>query len=125
MPTGASQQEIFEAIFGSGFDTYPWWVDMKLVMGNNEDDYFEPDDGWVMMVQVEDDDDERGYRVKPVSARSIRQACQNIMSDTEIGRRLRRECSHLLFNVDELDIDADAADVIMQYVVFDGEIIYN
>lgn len=121
---GASEQEIFCAIFGSGFTTYPWWFDVSFVVGYNDDDYFEPHDGWAVSVSVEDPEEEGGEVIVPVTAAGIRSACRKIMHDKTVRPTLRKECSNLLFNESELDMDADDADVVMQYVAFDGEVIY-
>lgn len=121
----ASEQDIFISVFGSGFETYSWWIDTHMIRGNNSADYFEPYDGWVIRVVVEDPENDEGAITKRVTAQDIKSACHKIMRDGMIGRSLREDAKNLLFDVDELDLDAPAADAIMQYVMFDGEIVYG
>ena len=120
----ATEQDIFSHIFGSGFDTYSWWVNVDLIEGKRED-YFAPLDGWVARVTVEDPEDEDNVIHKDVSAKDIKAACRKIIRDKTFRESLRNECSHLLFDEWEADFDAVDADVIMQYIMFDGEIVYG
>lgn len=122
---GATEQDIFGAIFGSGFDTFSWWLNYRFIEGEREDDFFGPRDGWVVEVTVEDPDDEDNMIDKHVTAQTIKNACHKILRDKSFRKSLRDECGHLLFDEEELDMDAVDADCVMQYVMFDGEIIYG
>jgi hypothetical protein len=121
----ANEQDIFSHIFGSGFDTYPWWVGVTLIFGGLEADYFAPRDGWVVLVEAEDPEDEDKTVTKQVRAANVKTACHKIMRDKTFRKSLRDECAHLLFDEWELDMDAVDADVVMQYIMFDGEIVYG
>lgn len=122
---GATKQDIFGAIFGSGFDQYSWWIDVRLLTGERGDDYFAPRDGWVVEVTVEDPEEDDASVSKELTAQDIKNACHKIMRDKSFRKGLRDECSHLLFDEEELDMDANDADTVMQYVMFDGEIVYG
>ena len=122
---GATEQDIFSAIFGSGFDQYSWWIRTALSEGEREGDYFDPYDGWTVCVVVMDPDDEDAGVTKIVGAADIKAACHKIMRDKTFRKGLRDECSHLLFDEEELDMDAVDADCVMQFIMFDGEIVYG
>jgi hypothetical protein len=120
----ATEQEIFDAIFGSGFGQYSWWRKIALSGSVLDDDYQAPD-GWIVNVIVDDpDDDDKAFR-KLVRASDIITACENIVTDGTMPSRFVNECSNLIYDADELDMDAEDADTLMQYVMFDGEIIYG
>lgn len=120
----ANEQEIFDAIFGSGFGQYSWWRKISL-SGSVLDDNYQAPDGWVVNVIVEDPDDEDKSVRKLVRASDIIEACTNIVTDGGHGTWITNECSNLIYSADDLDLDATLADSIMQYVMFDGEIIYG
>lgn len=120
----ANEQEIFDAVFGSGFGTWSWWRKAAL-SGSVLDDDYQASDGWIVEVWVEDPDDEDEVIKKLVRASDIITACTNIVTDGGYRASFVNECSNLLYNADELDMDADDADVLMQYIMFDGEIIYG
>jgi hypothetical protein len=120
---GATEQDIFEAIFGSGFDQYSWWIGYKLVSGEYDESYTVPD-GWVLLVAIEDPEND-GMIKKEVSATTIREVCQKILADSSYRQSLRDECAHLLYVADMLDMDCEDADTVMQYVMFNGEVVYG
>lgn len=99
-----TDEELFDLIFGSGFDQYQWYIDPVFDWGTFEASF-----------EVEDPDGGRArsvYFTPAVTRRAVNEAAEK-------GYRA-------LVNVDwsDPDLDADAADVVIQHAVF-GELVYG
>lgn len=115
--SGATNADIWDAIFGSGCFMYSWWVSSESLKSGKM---------WEEEVSVENpySDIPPVLRVL-VSPAKLRKACKEMAADESLRQSLRRECRHLLYNEEELDMDAVDADAVLQWVVFDGEIVYG
>ena len=115
--SGATNADIWDAIFGSGCFVYSWWVSSESLKSGTR---------WEEEVSVENpyDDTPPVLRVL-VNPAKIRKACTEMAADETLRTSLRKECRNLLYNNNDLDMDAVDADCVLQYVMFDGEIVYG
>lgn len=106
-----NDEDLFMSIWGSGANTYGWYLDTKLVL-NNQTWYVRLDNG------------EGGSESATLTPSSIRRTIDTIVHDETI-----QYCGHVR-NVDwddveaGSDIDADIADCIVQYAIL-GRVVFG
>lgn len=110
VPVRLEDAEVWIAVFGSGFETYPWWT---KVQGAWEGEDFDPSFSAVVANRDPDDPEAPVY---------MRRVVPETLAD---GIALAIKNGHLdLGDPNDLDWDANDADIIMQYVVL-GELVYG
>lgn len=117
----ANPQETESFIFGSGFDTYSWWHEIRALTHNPAND---APNNWAWKVAYEDPTTGESRTVTvghPMIMRSVRKIMTRQVPTYD---SLVKESRNLLFNPDNADLDANDADVIMQVALF-GEIVYG
>ncbi|MBF6085185.1 hypothetical protein IU485_27815 [Nocardia cyriacigeorgica] len=121
-----TQQESEQFIFGSNIPReYVWWVSFDRDWEYDSND--EAPDGWVYSVSYLDPDDEDEERVlkKDIRHADLMRAARKIIDkDFVVNPDIRKEAQLMIFNPDECDIDAGAADCILQVAVL-GDIVYG
>lgn len=114
-------------IFGGGIPAHwSWW---KYFDRNF--DYVGPDswlavapDHWTYTVGYESLEDEDVTLEKVINHKVILSAARKIVAEKKLNDRIVKECSNLLFNVDEADLDAIDADAVLQVAVY-GEVVFG
>ncbi|MDH6123829.1 MULTISPECIES: hypothetical protein [unclassified Kitasatospora] len=122
----ATQQDTWDAIFGSGCTGYSWWRGVAASFDMRED----APEGWSAVVRV-DNPDGPGVLEFTVTHKDLMRAARKIASGkTEWpqyqgpGKETVREARNLVFNVDDADLDADSADQVPQVATL-GRVIYG
>jgi hypothetical protein len=116
-----TEQDTYDHIFGSGFDTYSWWGQVRTSW-----DMRNPaPDGWTAYVPVEDGDTGE-WRTAMVTHSLILGAMEKLAEgDVKYATdSVARECREFLKGPEDADFDAGTADEVMQMVTL-GEIIYG
>jgi hypothetical protein len=120
MEMKATEQDTFDHIFGTGFDTYSWWGQVRT----DWDMRNAAPDGWTAYVPVEDGDTGE-WKTVLVTHSLILGAMQKIAAgDVKYTSLSAIEASRDFLKDPELsDFDANTADEVMQLVTL-GELIY-
>lgn len=133
--TGASNSELESHIIGSGALSYSWWR-RWMPEYDYHGAYSEAPDDWQGTLSADDPDSEgdpdaadviEGTVVhKVISGPVIRRAVNTIARGgvKHIARVTVAECRNLLWHPELADLDAGAADEVLQVVVF-GRVIYG
>ena len=117
-----TQQETEEFIFGAGIpDYFSWWHSFGKDW-QYDDDLYAPD-GWTYLVVAEDPENPTGTIQVTIDHKSIVKACRAIIhGKVSVNSSIKGEAANLLFDTEECDIDAIAADAILQVAVYGGVI---
>lgn len=104
----AKPQDTETLIFGSGAGQYWWWGDMRTLIK-------EPDN-WAREIEYLNDPDDEEYRKQVITHSDIMRAVWTIVDGSipYASDKLMRECRKMLFNVEDADLGADAADAVLQ-----------
>lgn len=114
----ATNQDLFDHIMGSGFECYEqyrrvWW----------DFDFDDVPSNWTAEIEIENGDG--GVTEAYLDASRLRQAVRDIAADKcNVGESYRERISTLLKDVDDADIDAYDADIIIQVAIL-GEVIFG
>ncbi|AXK86579.1 hypothetical protein SAMN05421776_1172 [Nocardia farcinica] len=118
----ATPRDTDTIIFGAGIPNYyTWWKSFEP----NFDPSSEAPDDWRYTVTAEHPKDEQATVTKEIGHTDLMRAVR-VVARKDSGHRetLRKECNNLIFNVDECDMDASDADVVLQLAVY-GEVIFG
>jgi hypothetical protein len=128
----ATPQDTFDHTFGSGALQWSWW--RKTVYRNVSEDG-DASGNWEVAVTAENGDG--GETTAIVDHALIMKTARHVLDNQ--GKTLRtatgvaypawsldleRQCSSLLFNADEADLDAPCADELLQLCVL-GEVVFG
>jgi len=129
LPSDSSKQrppteaETESFIFGAGIPaTWSWWH--RRVQNFRYDDDGCAPEGWNWVVTSRHPDGGAVGTAKVVRHADILAAAEVIVGDDKFRPSLRTECWNLLFDPDDCDIDAGAADAILQVVIY-GEVLFG
>ena len=130
----AVARDTAELIIGSGATAYEWYLGTEN--SHVWDESGRPCDDWHVTYRMEGPEDSILWRVD-LDHQVIMKQARYVLANT--GKLLRtqaggeyrawsdaleRECSHLVFNVDECDFDASSADEIIQLAAY-GEVVFG
>lgn len=129
----ATPKDTYDHVFGCGALDYSWWLKTEQARCGVD----EVADDWEVTVTAEGGDDGHDVVVK-VNHKLIMRKVRYVVANkgkknrTANGRTeypawsaaLERECCNLMFDADEVDIDAAVGDELLQLCVLD-EVIYG
>lgn len=117
----ATPQDTEMHIFGAGIPHYPWWID--CTEEKKWEDALNPPDDWQYRVLATNPDGGPNLEKMVGHEEIMKAALQIIEGKGGLNATIRQECSNLVFEVSDTDIDANMADAILQFIVF-GDVPY-
>lgn len=129
----ASPQDTFDHIFGSGAESYSWYMGQYEALWGVPRDGGNVTDTWVARISMEHPTSHRrGASVTAfINYERIMKTAVELVGNFLLGSRVEymseevvRQCANMIFNPDAMDFDADSADQLLQYMVL-GKVVYG
>lgn len=127
--TEVTQREVFDHVFGSGALDYPWYGSVRYQNDLAETAWktSEECDGWEFVIAMEDPNTgefESRLFNHSVLLQALHRAADQSRPVRYLERMTSREAQVLLEEPEHADLDASAADEILQIAAF-GEVVYG
>jgi hypothetical protein len=116
-----------QVIFASGAMSYSWWLEYQRNWSDAAEDDLQAPKGWVWRVTGGNDEDTDDQKTAVITHEVILRTARLIVAGDGgkyVPKNVQRECALLLFDHESVDLDASAADVVLQVAVF-GKVIYG
>jgi hypothetical protein len=120
----ATPKDTWDHTIGAGGLQYAWWLECKRVKGVS--DAGDAADDWEYEITADDGDD--GEKTVTVNHAAVMRAARKMASKDctipGVGQIAKREARNLIFDADAADLDACAADEVLQVIVL-GEVVFG